>query len=123
MCGEPHGVFNAVEDIDLAALTLVTERLDEPIGSALELPGDGVPAAVGVDVPEVEVVGVDLELGSGDDPVWSGVVGVHGVDGGGMWRVLELYVHGDEAVAFRLVAVGSVIGARQVVDEAVVVGV
>ena len=123
MCGEPNGVFNAVEDVDLAALALGAEGFDDPVRSANAGPGDSVPVTVGVGIPEVEVVSVDLELGSGDDPVRGGVVGVHGIDGRGMWRVLELNSHGDEAVAVRCVRVGSVVGARHVVDKPVVVGV
>ena len=117
MGGKPNSVVDFVEDVDLTAHSLLPERLDNPVRCPLAYPGDGVPTAVGIGVPQVEVVGVDLELGGGDDPVGSGVVGVHGVDGRGVWGVFKLHSHGDEAVAVGLVLVGAVVGARHVVGD------
>ena len=123
VCGKPNGIFNVVEDVQLAALCLVAEGLKHPFGCAVAIPGDGVPVAVGVGVPEVEVIGIDLELGGGDDPVRGGVVKVHGVDGRGVRRVFHGDVHGDEAVAVGHVLVSPVVGAGHDVDLVLVVGI
>ena len=79
--------------------------------------------AVRVGVPQVEVVSVDLELGCRHDPVRCGVGGIHRIDLGGVRRVLELYVHGDQTVTAQMVQVGAVIGSRNVVYGVIVVSI
>ena len=123
MCCQPDSVIHLVKDINLAALGLGTERLDDPVGSAYALPCDGVPATERVGIPEVEVVGVNLELGGGDDPVGSSVAEVHGIDGRGMGCVFHFDAHGDDAVAFGLVEVGPVIDTRHGIVVTSMVGV
>ena len=123
MCGEPDGVFHLVKYIQFAALGFGTERFKYPVGSALAMPGDGVPMAVGVDIPKVEVVSVNLELGSRHYPVGSRVVEVHGIDGRGMWGVFHSDVHGDEAVAVSNVLVGPVVGPGHGIGISLMVGI
>ena len=110
------------EDVDLALLGLVAEGLGEPIGGAFEGPGDGVPIAQGVVVPEQEVVGVDLELGGRDNPVGCGVGLVDGIDGRWVGGVFEPDVHGDDAVATGMVKVGPVVGSGVGVGQVRMVG-
>lgn len=118
---QPNGVAQHVKHIHFAVLAYVAVGFEEPVMGVFKFPGDGVPMAVRVVVPEIEVVGVDLELRCCHDPV-GGVIGlIHRIDGRGVRCVFKAHIHRDDAVAVFDVLIGPMIGARQVIDEAVVV--
>ena len=116
---EPNGVFHLVQHIDLAALGLGTERLNDPSDVVFQTPDDGVPFAFGIDVVQGVVVRVDLELGGGDYPVGRGVGRVGGVDVGGVGGEVEVKVEMVDGVAPRGVGDGVVIDARCCIGVAV----
>ena len=108
---EPNGVFHLIQHIDLAALGLGTERLNDPSDVVFQTPDDGVPFAFGIDVVQGVVIRVDLELGGGDYPVGRGVGRVGRVDVGGGGGEVEVKVEMVDGITPRWVGDGVVIDA------------
>ena len=80
---QPNGVAHIVQDVHFALFAFVAERFEPPWHWLFEAPCDGVPNTIWVGVPNLKIVCVDLEFGSGDDPVRGFICGIHGVDFGG----------------------------------------
>ena len=69
------------QDIDSALCRGAAQRLKYPvIVVGLEVPFHRVPYDAWAAVPNREVIGMDLKIGGGDDPVRGVGDGVHGVD-------------------------------------------
>ena len=105
-----------IQHIQFAALAFVAKWLKHPRQRFLEAPCNRIPTAVRVGVPQMEIVCVDLEFGSGYNPVWGMVGRIHGIDFGRMRRITEINIHRNDAVAIHLVLVGPLIGARHCVN-------
>ena len=120
----PNGVRDVVQYINLAGSACgggggVGFKQPLDIG-VFEAPTDGIPTA-SERMPllvDAEFVGVDLELGGRHDPVGEFVIGVSGVNDGGVGRVIQIEMHGDGAVAALHVGEGVLIGAFGVVNLA-----
>ena len=103
-CGtKPYGIFRIIKHIHpafLALWTCGTVGLKHPAHlRVFKRPKDGIPDAGTVVVPELEIVGVDLEFGGVHDPMGKDVFGVDGVDFGGVGRVVDAQVEMEDAVA------------------------
>ena len=96
---QPDGVIGLVQHIHLTALGFSTERLKHPFHRTFKAPGDRIPTTQRVSVPQLEIIGVDLEFRSGDNPMGGRIGRIHGIDRRWRWRVIKLHVHGHYAVA------------------------
>ena len=99
-----------VEHIHLATLVLLAKRLKHPSHGLHEVPRHAIPAAIWVLVPHGVIIGIDLELGGCDNPMRCRIGGIHRIDLSGIRRVIELHVHGHDAVAAKSIEIGPVIG-------------